>query len=1072
VKTCPSCGEENPEKFRLCGFCGTPLPDVAAAVPQEMRRTVSIVFCDLQGSTSMGERLDGESLREVLTLYFTEMRTCIERHGGTVEKYIGDALMAVFGLPTAHEDDALRSVRAAAEMRDVMHAVNERIEAGWGVRLTNRTGVNTGEVVATADFDSRHHLVAGDPVNVAARLEQAAPPYEILIGEPTYRLVKDAVEVEPVEPLELKGKAERVPAYRLITVSRAEGVARRADAPIVGRTEELALLNAVLADAVAARACRLATVVAPAGTGKSRLLSEFVARSTGTARALHGRCLSYGDGITFWPLAEVARQAAGITDDDSLEEARLKLGAVMGDRGKEGEDVIARLAGAIGLSEASFTVAETFWAARRFLETLARREPLIVVIDDIHWAQSTFLDFIRYLLEATTDAPLALVCSARLDLLEDHPDWNEAPEGGTNLILQPLSDADSAQVVTNLLGTSDLEPAVSARIVAATEGNPLFVEQLLGMLIDDGLLARDAGGRWSATADLGELRLPPTISALLEARLDRLLPPEQAVIERGAVIGQTFFQGAVEELSPDPLKAHVPASLAALARKELIIPTDSTFAGEPTFRFAHILIRDAAYHRLLKRTRADLHERFVNWLERVSPDRAAEFEEIRGFHLEQAFLILAQLGPVADHGRRVGIRGARYLSSAGYRALARGDMPAASTLLRRAGTLLAKDERDRPRLFLEAAEALMEMGELAVADSSFRSAMEEAMEQGDEGVEITASLGLVYLHYVTAAAGGEAAVLEAVEAALPAFERLGDHRGLARAWRLLWYVHGTACRWTAAEGAVRRVMEHAVLAGDHRLGTGFVGSLAFCALYGPTPVPAALAECERLLPQAQGDRKAEAHILLMMSNLEAMRGSFDTARDLYRRSRAAMEELGWKMQAARTSLVSGPVEILAGDPTAAEAELRRDFAALEAMGERNYISTTAGFLAEALYQAGSIDEAEEFASRCRELAAPDDVVTQMLWRTVLAKVLSARGAFEQAEALGRQAVDLTRSTDEPDSKGLALIDLAEVLAAAGKEVEAAQAAGQAAAVFEAKGNLVSAARAALLVERLRARALA
>src|SRR6266508_4702641 len=472
MKTCPSCGEENPEKFRLCGFCGTPLPDAAAAEPQEMRRTVSIVFCDLQGSTSLAERLDSESLREVLTLYFKEMRVCIERHGGTVEKYIGDAIMAVFGLPTAHEDDALRAVRAAADMRDVL---------------------------ATADFDSRHHLVAGDPVNVAARLEQAAPPYEILVGEPTYRLVKDAVEVEPVEPLELKGKAERVPAYRLIAVSRAEGVARRADAPMVGRTEELALLEGVLADAMATRACRLATVIAPAGTGKSRLLSELVARSTGTARALHGRCLSYGDGITFWPLAEVARQAAGISDDDSLEEARVKLGAVMGDQGTDGEDVIVRLAGAIGLSEASFTVAETFWAARRFLETLARREPLIVVIDDIHWAQETFLDFIRYLLEATTDAPLALVCSARRDLLEDHPDWNEAPEGGTNLILQPLSDADSAQVVTNLLGTSDLEPAVSARIVAATEGNPLFVEQLLGMLIDDGLLARDADGRWSAT---------------------------------------------------------------------------------------------------------------------------------------------------------------------------------------------------------------------------------------------------------------------------------------------------------------------------------------------------------------------------------------------------------------------------------------------------------------------------------------------------------------------------------------------------------------------------------------------
>jgi class 3 adenylate cyclase/tetratricopeptide (TPR) repeat protein len=1068
MKTCSSCGEENPDRFRLCGFCGTPLPEaVTSAPPEETRKTVSIVFCDLVGSTNLAEQLDTESLREVLSLYFSEMRACLERHGGTVEKYIGDAIVTVFGLPNSHEDDALRAVRAAADMRDVLAGVNERIEARWGVRLTCRTGVNTGEVVATGDVDAREHLVAGDAVNTAARLEQAAPPNEILIGEPTYELVRDAADVERMEPLELKGKSERVPAYRLIRVKGSDGVARRQDAPMVGRAEELATLDRVLTEAIAQRECRLVTVIAPAGTGKSRLLMEFVTRWAGRARLLRGRCLSYGDGITFWPLAEIARQAADISDDDSLQEARRKLASLVGE---ENRDVAARLAGAIGLSDDPFTVEETFWAARRFLEILTREEPLIVVIDDIHWAEQTFLDLIGYVLQTTTDAPLVVVCSARRDLLEDHPGWTEERAGATNLILLPLSDEQSAQVVSNLLGSSNLEPALAAKVVAQAEGNPLFVEQLLGMLTDEGLLVQSSDGRWAATSDLGHIKLPPTVAALLAARLDRLPLAERGVVERAAVVGQVFFQGAVEDLSPEPLKAQVAPSLGGLSRKELIRPTEAAFAEEPTFRFGHILIQDVAYRGVLKRTRADLHERFVNWLERAWPDRVVEYEEIRGHHLEQAYLILAELGPIDDHGRLVGVRGAGYLSSAGHRALARGDMHAASSLLRRSAGLLPEDDRGRAHLLLEAGEALTELGEFELADATLRLAQTQATRIGDRGVIITTSLALVYLHYVTAAVGGEAAVMDEAELAVPQLEALGDHRGLARAWRLLTYVHGTACRWGAAEAAAKTALAHATLAQEHRLVMGIIASLASCALYGPTPVPEAILECEKLLEGAQGDRKAEATILWTMSHLEAMRGSFDRARDLYGRSRAMLEELGWKVRAALTSLVSGPVEMLAGEPAAAESELRRDYAALEVMGERNYISTTAGFLAEAHFQQGKMDVAESFVLQCRELAAPDDVVTQVLWRTVQAKILSKRGVRIEAERLARQAVDLIETTDEPDSRGSALLALAEVLLAAEKEEEAVAAAARAATSFEAKGNVVDSARARLLIERLHATA--
>src|ERR671930_760421 len=374
---CPSCGEENPDRFRLCGFCGTPLAPVAP--PQEVRKTVTIVFSDLKGSTNLGEALDSESLREVMNRYFAEMRQVLEDHGGRVEKYIGDAVMAVFGLPTLHEDDALRAVRAAHGMKRALETLNDELERGWGVRLQNRTGVNTGEVVA-GDPSAGQRLVVGDAVNVAARLEQAAPAMEVLLGELTYRLVRDAVEVEAVEPLELKGKSERVPAYRLVSVGMGEGYARRADSPLVGREAELAALRAAFDEAVALRECRLVSPLADAGVGKSRLVEAFTTSLEGEARIGRGRCLPYGKGITFWPLVELVRDAAGIGEDDPPDAARAKLAGLVAD-----EAVVERVSAAVGLSDAQFPVEELFWGARKLVCALARERPLVVVFDDVHW---------------------------------------------------------------------------------------------------------------------------------------------------------------------------------------------------------------------------------------------------------------------------------------------------------------------------------------------------------------------------------------------------------------------------------------------------------------------------------------------------------------------------------------------------------------------------------------------------------------------------------------------------------------------------------------------------------------
>ncbi|HEY3022009.1 MAG TPA: adenylate/guanylate cyclase domain-containing protein [Actinomycetota bacterium] len=1052
MQICPNCGEENPDRFRLCGICGTKL--APEEVAQEVRKTVTVVFSDLKGSTNLGEQLDTESLREVLSVYFNEMRAVLERHGGTVEKYIGDAIMAVFGLPMLHEDDALRAVRAAYQMKLTLEEVNERLEKGWGVRLENRTGVNTGEVVA-GDISAGQRLVTGDTVNTTARLEQNAPSCEILIGEPTYRLVRDAVEVEQVEPLELKGKAERVPAYRLISVAeREEGMARRLDSPMVGRGEELAVLMGALDHTDGDGSPQMVTVFGPAGVGKSRLLHEFLSRASGRVRALRGHCLSYGEGITFWPLGEVIREAMGITNDDSLVEARSKLAAFAGEHEY---DAAERVAAAIGLSDATFPVQETFWGARRLVELMTRDQPTVMLIDDIHWAEETFLDLLRYLLEAV-QAPLMLVCSSRPELLEEHAEWIQETDKVNRIVLRPLSEAESAQVAQNLLGSS-LDEGVRARIVEAAEGNPLFVEQMLSMLIDDGVLRRSEDGSWTLVGDLGSISIPPTISALLTARLDRLGATERTVIDRGSVVGQVFFRGAVEALVPEGVRSQVGASLQGLHRKELISPDEVTFAGQEAYRFQHILIRDAAYHGLLKRTRAELHERFVDWLEQIASDRVMEFEEIRGYHLEQAYLIRIQLGPLDDLGVQVGRRGARYLSSAGRRALGRSDMPAAASLLQRAAALLGPNEKERPKLLLEAADALIELGEFATADGVLEKAWEEAEALDERAVATTIGLARLHQHYATEGQGSEEEIIDEAKRAISVLEALGYHEGLARAWRLLTLVLWTALRNADAEEAARRAIEHARLAGSRILEVQYLSALATSATWGPTPVPEAIKVCEEILEAAAGDRKAESRALNLLAHLLAERGEIDRARDLYRQSRALLEEYGMKLSAALTSLDSGLVELIAGDPEVAEAELRRDYEELDRMGESNYRATIAGFLAEALYRQGRLEAAEEFARICREITAADDLVSQIYWRSVLGRALARRGEFEGGRVLLMEAHEMIHPSDELDSKGKILVDLAEVNELSGRLEEAAAALEEAVQLFEAKGNVVSRSRA-------------
>jgi len=637
VLTCGLCGRENPVGFGFCGFCGAPLGSDGA----EVRKLVTVVFSDVMGSTSLGEQLDQESLRSVVSRYFVVARTVLERHGGTVEKFIGDAVMAVFGVPETHEDDALRGIRAAAELREELASLNEELLSSFGTSIQIRTGVNSGEVVA-GDASAGQAFVSGDAVNVAARLEQAAQPGEILIGADTLALTRDAVHVEPVVPLSLKGKAEPVPAFRLLDVSpQGPAYARRLDAPMVGRDEELTKLLKEFERATEGPTCELVTVRGDAGVGKSRLIRELSSRLAGRALVLEGHCLPYGEGITFWPVAEIVKRAAKIDEDDSPDEARARIRALLPEAGPEAGLIAERVANAIGLGEAEGSIQETFWAIRRLFETLADERSFVAVIDDVHWASPTLLDLIEYLVGFSHGHPMLLVCTARHDLREDHPDWGR---DGVTIALQPLPRTDSTQLVSHLLEEAQLPDEVRTTVVDTAGGNPLFVEEMVRMLIDDGFLHRD-GARWVSSTQPSRPSAPTTIQALIAARLDRLRDEERAVLQRGSVVGKVFYWGAVTELSPPQARGYVGGHLQTLTRRELIMPETSTLAGEDAFRFSHILVHDAAYTSTPKRTRAHLHERFASWLEQIAGSRLSEFEESVAYQYEQAYRYLEELGP-------------------------------------------------------------------------------------------------------------------------------------------------------------------------------------------------------------------------------------------------------------------------------------------------------------------------------------------------------------------------------------------------------------------------------------------
>jgi class 3 adenylate cyclase/tetratricopeptide (TPR) repeat protein len=1000
-----------------------------------VRKTVTVVFADLEAASATAEPLDPELLSRTKTRGLAELAETLRRHGALVERLPGHGLIGVFGLPAVREDDALRAVRATWELRERVASLVEEHAPAAAVRLATRVGVDTGEVVVPRS-DSGVGDLGGETVDIAARLQELAAPNDVMLGEQTRTLLADQVVAERHAP------PGGQPAWRLVTLLPGRApLSRRFASPMIDRERELEELLRCFAEAVETRSSRLVLVLGPAGIGKSRLAGALAASLEGQATLLAGRCLSYGEGITYWPIGEIVRQLSAGTDPVAA------LRQLLGD-GEEG--VAADLvAAAVGLSGAPGTGEETFWAVRRLFETLARGRPVVLVLEDVHWAEPTLLDLLEHVVSRTRDAPLLVACLARPELLDARPGLRELAGPGL-LELEPLTRTEAMLLLRQLRVGEEPPGRLAARIAEVAEGNPLFLEQLLAMATE--------------SAGASVLTLPPAIQAVLAARLDRLPADERQVLECASVEGLVFHVGPLARLCEGVGDGALWRHLLSLTRKELVQPDRSDVPGDEALRFQHALIREAVYHGIAKERRAELHEQFAAFLERTRAHAATalEADEIVGYHLEQAVRYRREVGAARDSDRALAAQASARLAAAGKRALARVDLPAAINLLERASELL-RPGADRGLLEVDLGEALTGAGRLKEADDLL--AVVERESAGDRRVAANAAAQRLLTRYSLDLEAAIAELGSRGDELGSALEAEGDDRGLYRLWRLRGLVHWAEGSVGSAEHAWERALSHARRAGERRAEVDILCWLASATFFGPTPARAGIERCRSILEELRDHPYGRAQVLRPLAGLHAMAGEFDAADALLAQAHELLAEVGVTME----SVVSHEevlVDILKGDLQAAQELLRTGYVSLEAMGERGVLSMTAALLSRIALERADLDEALAWAQRTSALAASGDTAAQVIWRGVQARVLALRGNPDEAGRLASEGVALAERTDHETLVGDALLDLADVLWRAGRTEEAAASAHRALACYESKGNAVSAARARGLLDNL------
>jgi class 3 adenylate cyclase/tetratricopeptide (TPR) repeat protein len=958
------------------------------------RKLATVLFVDLVDSTGLVANSDPEVVRRRVTRFFEQVSRCVETHGGIVEKFAGDAVMAAFGVPRAHEDDAERAVRAGLAMLNEVH----------GLGLEARIGIEAGEVVAD---ESDSTFATGEAVNLAARLQQAAGPGEILIGPGAIGLAGGSLEVEDVGPVEVRGREAPLWTWRVVGAS-ADGAVRPNAAPFVGRDAELALLENTWSRALRDRRAHLFTVYGEPGLGKSRLTAEFTSGLEG-ATILKGRALPYGEGITYWPLAEMVKAAAGISDDDPVSEAVEKLRACCEDEAVA--DLLGLASGVLAALEGDRSQQEIAWAAREFVEQLAEVQPLVMVFEDIHWAEEPLLELIEHLAAWVRDSSLLLLCLARPELLDIRPGWGGGRVRATAIELGPLSVDESEELVGALLEDGELRPDVRMAVFEKTEGNPLFLEETVRAIGECG----------------GEIveRIPDTLHALIAARIDRLPSEEKMLLQRAAVIGRTFWGGALDRLASDVLDGNCEELIDDLLLRDFILREPrSSISGERAYRFKHVLIREVAYAGLSKSTRAEQHRLFAEWLR----ERAGEeLVEIRAYHLDQASTLVAELDGAPPP--ELASEAAAALEEAGKRALAREANRSARSLLVRSVELEPTLERQ-----FKAARAAWRLSDLPAVSVEMELVRKAAEEAGESRIHSRALTALAEVTLMR-----DADMPRARDLAERALEMLGDTPGEARYEALS--ALGTIAWWVGdlreAERLARESLEVARQIGRKDLEGGAADGLSHIyaeRLEHDKARP--LVERANELADESGSVIHRAWARRGRANLHLLVGELDEAEAALTEAKELFDEAGGKTHKARTMMVMAEVAVRRGDDVRAERLLRDAIMMLKPLGDRATLCEVQRRLAQILVRDGKLDEAERVALEARETVGPQDHGSRATTRMALGLVRAAQGRDEEAEALLRDAVGVLDGTDFLLSAVEPLEELVQFLRERGRDDEA------------------------------------
>ena len=986
------------------------------------RRPVTVLVVVLQMESNSGTALDPEAHEVVNEYSVSGLTAVLERYGGKLATGAGERLMGVFGVASLHEDDALRAVRASLEARDALDAEAGILLSRHGASLTCRFGLATGEALVGG---SGPLGFAGDVGTRAVMLAEAAEPGQILISRQTQQLAAAAVETERAGP------------DRFILRSAHAGMrplALRLDAPLVGRDEEMRRLQSAYVRATRERVTITVTVIGEAGLGKTRLVHEIAGRLGREVKVLTGRCLPYGEGITFWPLRELVLQAgAGHGSADTIK------ALLEGETDAAG--VAERLHHALGPgNQGSSNAAEIFWAARRFLEALARSQPLLIVFEDLHWAEPTFLDLVESLALQPGRSPIVLVCIARPELLEQRPAWAAEADRTVFIELTPLGDGPAAALLDALAGDQRIPASTRARLIDTSGGNPLYLEQLAVSLSEQ---------------TESEIRpvLPPTIQALLAARLQRLGPGASSVLACAAIVGKYFGVQAVRELLPPEARDPLNRNLQTLIGKGLVQQGPPGTSPVEQYNFRHILIQQAAYRAIPKSLRAELHHRYADWLEYVFPEPVAQRAEILGYHLEQSVRYWNELRPAEARSAGLSRRAAAHLETAGCAAYDRGDALAAVNLLDRAAELLPGDDPAAGRLSTSLGAALTEAGQLEKARATLDHAQRIAAVNGDEGQYAHARVQALILRLKMDQNDAAMEITRALPELRRVFDRNQDDLGICRTLQLEAALQWNHARSAAAEDAWQRAAEYARSVNDRRQLTEILGWLASAALWGPTPVPEGIRRCEDYLDEIGNHPIGKAVILLHLAGLHAMQDDVTAAHATLNHAKTLLDSLGPTMTAAITQ-PAALIAMLADDPATAEMHLRLEYESLDEMGERRHLATTAVKLARAIAAQGQsrYDEATRLIAISQDAAAGEDLSAEAVSQGLSARILADRGRHREALVLARSAAALTAQTDLLSERADTLLDLAHVLAVAGQVPEARAAATQALDLYQRKGN--------------------